>query len=90
MASSDWANENTLLRNEHKMNTINSILGVYLRFLFIDIRYSVLSPNTLTKVHGVKEFSVATIASNGAPGGAAGALKVGNAGVVYYQLYASV
>ncbi|CAM9158468.1 unnamed protein product, partial [Scytosiphon promiscuus] len=28
-----------------------------------------------TRVHGIKEFSVATIASNGAPGGAAGALK---------------
>lgn len=28
------------------------------------------------QVHGMKEFSVATIASNGAPGGAAGALKV--------------
>ncbi|CAM9343527.1 unnamed protein product, partial [Hapterophycus canaliculatus] len=28
------------------------------------------------RVHGIKEFSVATIASNGAPGGAAGALKV--------------
>eukprot|EP00752_Nemacystus_decipiens_P008508 g7598.t1 len=27
------------------------------------------------QVHGIKEFSVATIASNGAPGGAAGALK---------------
>lgn len=29
-----------------------------------------------SQVHGMKEFSVATIASNGAPGGAAGALKV--------------
>ena len=28
------------------------------------------------QVYGVKEFSVATIASNGAAGGAAGALKV--------------
>lgn len=29
----------------------------------------------ITQMHALKEFSVATIASNGAPGGAAGALK---------------
>lgn len=34
------------------------------------------SPISERQVYGVKEFSVATIASNGAAGGAAGALKV--------------
>lgn len=29
----------------------------------------------IIQMHSLKEFSVATIASNGAPGGAAGALK---------------
>ncbi len=40
----------------------------------------------LQQVHGLKEFSVATIASNGAPGGAAGALKVGDKGALVSPL----